>query len=91
MPATIPSLAALQSNDEGKLASEFRLARLRSQLAVVRSVADHLEHLTCSEDIACLGDQLREEMALLGCRLVEAAETLAEPRPHESGVFLRRG
>jgi hypothetical protein len=72
----LPSLAALESNDDGPLAAELRLARLRSQAAVVRALADHVEHLSRAADADVLGAQLVEEVARLGCRLLEAAASL---------------
>jgi len=90
MLAHIPSLAALESNDDLRLAAELRLARVRSQVAVVRAIADQVEYLSRAGEAAALGDQLIEEMARLGCRLVETAGSLAgSPRCEESGVFAR--
>jgi hypothetical protein len=45
MLAHIPSLAALESEDDDRLGAELQLARLRSQVAVVRTIADEVEHL----------------------------------------------
>jgi hypothetical protein len=84
MLAHIPSLAALESNDDGRLAAELRFGRLRSQVAVVRAVADQIEHLVGLEDTSGLGEQLTDEMAQLGRRLLEAAG-----HAEDSGVFER--
>ena len=90
MPAHIPSLAALESNDDGPLVAELRLARLRSQAAVVRALADHVEHLSRAGEADGIGDQLIEEMARLGCRILEAAGSLARaPHVEDSGIFAR--
>jgi hypothetical protein len=91
MPAHIPSLAALESSDDGPLVAELRLARLRSQAAVVRALADHVEHLSRAGDADGIGDQIIEEMARLGCRLLEAAGALAAGVPpiEDSGIFAR--
>jgi len=92
MLAHIPSVATLESDDERRLARELRLARLRSQVAVVRAIADQVEHLSRAGDGDGLGEQLIEEMARLGCRLLEAAGSMAEPPSVEdSGIFARRG
>ena len=53
--------------------SEIRIARLRSQLAVVRAVADHVEHFIRATDADGLSPQLQEEMARLGRRLLDVA------------------
>ena len=90
MPATLPTLAALQSNDDGPLARELRLVRLRSDAAVVRTLADCVEDLSRSADADELADQLIEEMTRLGSHLLDAAAAFAEaPRVEESGVFAR--
>jgi hypothetical protein len=89
MLSYIPSLAALQSNDDGRLTAELRLARLRSQVAIIRSLADHVEHLARPQDTDGLSGQLVEEMARLGCLLLETAGALTTVPPHleDSGVF----
>jgi hypothetical protein len=90
MLAPIPSLAALQANDDAPLDAELRLARLRKQAAIVRALADHVEHLSCPGDADGLGSQLVEEVARLGCRLLEAAGSLvATLSVDDSGVFAR--
>jgi hypothetical protein len=88
MLPSLPTLAALESDDDVRLAAELRLGGLRSQLALVRTLADHIEHLAGSQDADGLDKQIVEEMARLGCRLLEAAASLTEsPRSDESGVF----
>jgi L-amino acid N-acyltransferase YncA len=90
MLAHAPSAPAL--DDNGRVVVELRLARLRSQLAVVRAVADQVEYLSRTAGAEGLGEQLIEEMTRLGYRLLEAAGTRAgTPRPEDSGVFLSRG
>jgi|SRR5579872_4075351 len=87
----IPSPGAMESNDKRPLAADPRLARLRSQVALVHTLADHVERLTRFGEADGLGEQLIEEIARLGCRLLEAAASLAESPPSEdSGVFVRR-
>jgi hypothetical protein len=90
MLAHFPSLTASESDEDRRLA-KLRLVRLRSQVAVVRALADQVEHLTRLRDADGPGDQLIEEMTRLGCRLLEAAQqSLLEPRrPEHSGVFAR--
>lgn len=53
--------------------------------------ADHVERLARPPEADGLKGQLVEEMARLGCCLVEAAGALVErSRPEESGVFARQ-
>ena len=42
----LPSVATLEGCDDRRLDAEVELARLRSQAAIVRAFADHVEHLT---------------------------------------------
>jgi hypothetical protein len=92
MPPYVPSIATLEANDDGRLTAELRLARLRTQVALVRTLADEIERLSLERQVDGLGEQLVEETARLGCRLLEVASGMTEvPRPGDSGVFERRG
>jgi hypothetical protein len=87
----IPFITALEADDDGRLVTELRLARLRSQAAVVRTLADQVEYLSRAGDADGMGDQLIEEMAKLGCRLIEVAGSLARSQaPEDSGIFATR-
>jgi len=86
MLSHVPARAVLGSDDQGRLVAEFRLARLRSQVAVIRSLADYVEALAQLGDAEGLGNQVTEEMARLGCRLLEAAGAMAESQPLELRV-----
>jgi hypothetical protein len=80
-----------QARDDSLLTAEPRLARLRAQVAVVRTLADHIEHFARQVDAGALSSQLIEEMARLGCRLFELAAPMTRPpRSEDSGVFVRR-
>jgi hypothetical protein len=88
MPVHFPSLPTPRSGDD---TSAKHLGRLRSHAAVIRSLADEVECISRAGDAEGLGEQLIEEMARLGCRLLETAATLTESLPPEnSGVFARR-
>jgi hypothetical protein len=90
MPAHILSLVTLESGNDTQ-ASAKHLGRLRSHAALIRALADEVEWLSRVGDAEGLSHQLIEEMARLGCRLLETAGTLAGSRPPEdSGVFARR-
>jgi hypothetical protein len=90
MPTQAPSGAALESGQRGLFAAAPQLVNLRSQVAVVRTLADQVEQLSRAADVDDLGTQMIEEMARLGCRLLEAAAALADASPVEdSGVFKR--
>jgi hypothetical protein len=92
MPPHNPSLWSLGSDDDGQLVAGPRLARVRSQAAVLRTLVDRAEYLARPGEACELDEQLVEEMARLGCRLLEAAASLAESQgSDESGVFALRG
>jgi len=47
----LPSLASLESDDDRYVAAQRRLAHLRAQAAVVRTLSDHVERFARPEDI----------------------------------------
>jgi hypothetical protein len=90
MLAHIPSLATLESNDDGQLAAELELAQLRAQVAIVRTLADHIEYFARPGDTGSLSEQLIEEMARLAHRLFEATTSMTRSaHAEESGIFPR--
>ena len=76
-----PAADRLAANDNGQ--ATHRLARLRAQAAVVRTLADHVDHFSPLGGAADLSEQLIEEMARLGCGLLDAAASMAS----ENGFF----
>ena len=72
MHTQLPSLAALESSEDGPLLTELHLIRLRSQAAVVRALADQVEQLSRAADAEGLSLQLIEEMVRLGRGLLGA-------------------
>jgi hypothetical protein len=89
MRLPLPS-AVLPGWHDGGQASALRLARVRAQVAIIRTLADHVETLSRAGEAGGIADQLIEEMARLGCSLLETAGALAAAPPLEdSGVFAR--
>jgi hypothetical protein len=89
MPPHSPSLATLEPGDDG-MARAKHLGRLRSQVAVVRALADAVECLSRDGNAEGVSEQLIEEMARLGCRVLETAGMLVgSHHPEDSGVFER--
>jgi hypothetical protein len=84
----LPSLRALQASDDERLREELCLLAVREQVAVVRTFADELERLTSRGRIRGLYEQLVEELARLGCRILETAATASRtaepPAPAET-------
>ena len=90
MFAHIPSLATLESGDDRQLAADLGLVRVRSQVGAIRTLVDRADELAQPGATGELSEELIEEMARLGCRLLEAAASLAESRrTGESGAFSR--
>jgi hypothetical protein len=78
----LPSLRALQTSDDEQLHEEFSLLAVREQVAIVRALADELERLTAQGRMRGRCEQFVEELARLGCRILETAATasrMAEP------------
>jgi len=87
---TVTELPPQKARDDGLLTDEPRLARLRAQVAIVRTLADHIERFARQADAGELSSQLIEEMARLGCRLFELAAPMARsPGSEDSGIFVR--
>jgi hypothetical protein len=86
---TLPPVTALASHDRGQLPAALRLARLRTEVAVVRTLADHVERLVNPRQADGLSEQLIEEMGRLGRLLFEAAGELTKaPAPDDSESHL---
>lgn len=82
-----PSLVAQHASDEVWLCED--VLAVRKQTAVVMALADELEHLAPWRPTSTLRQQLVEELARLGCRILETAATLSrttEPGP-VSGIL----
>jgi hypothetical protein len=86
MTIHLPSLQALDASDDRLLHEELRCLAVREQAAVVRALADHLEHFAPSAAPAGLRGQLVEELARLGCRAFETAAALSATE-RQSGIF----
>jgi hypothetical protein len=76
LASSLPPVTALPSHDRGQLPTEVRLARVRAEVAVVRTLADHIELLVGRRQVDGLSEQLIEEMGRLGHLLFETAADL---------------
>jgi len=87
MLSHIPSLATLDSNDDELFAAELRFARFQSQVAILRKLADQVEQLGPPREFDTSGQELMEEIAQLGCRVLQATRPSAwSPRPADSSI-----
>ena len=75
----LPSLRALDADDDRLLDEELRLLSTRRQIAVVRAIADELERRVQGGSLLeTLREQFIDELSRLGCRSLEAAAALAK-------------
>src|SRR5580658_10455672 len=70
MKTHLPSLRALQTPEDEPLREELSLLAIREQVAVVRAFADEVERLTFGGRMCGPYEQLVEELARLGCRIL---------------------
>lgn len=83
----LPSVAALVASDDRLLHEELDGLAIRQQTAVVRTLMDQLERVT-PRGAGSLRAQLVEELARLGCGILEAVATLSastHPRAWHEG------
>jgi hypothetical protein len=93
MQPYFPSLSVLESNDDGRLNAGLRLSRLRPQVAVIRTLAEHFEYLSLVGRIDGVGDLLIEEMVRLARDLPEPSEPSgpsADSQRAKTEDFVRR-
>lgn len=85
MKTHLPSLRALQTSDDERLREDLTLLAVREQVAIVRAFTDELERLTSRKRMRGLCEQFVEELARLGCRILETAaevsRTTGPPTP----------
>ena len=91
MSQRLPSIRALRSADDRLLADELRVATLKSQSAVVRTLLDEIDRAVPQAFAAvALREQLVEELTRLGARVFDAAAAIATKNDvdalQESGV-----
>jgi hypothetical protein len=105
----LPSIEALTSCDDERLTRELRLSEVREQVALARSLMDRVDRLVPPGDplapppttdgrrrseISAQDDEaVAEELARLGCRIVELASAFtrarrAAPKAKRSGAEL---
>lgn len=74
----LPSIEALTSNDDDLLISELRLSQVRDHVEVARILLDEVERLVPRATSAAKpSEHVAEELARLGCKIVELATVLS--------------
>lgn len=92
----LPSIEALTGNDDERLIAELRLSDVREHAAELRELLDEVECLvrTSEDEQLSLDGQARaalvvEELARLGCKIVELAGALTRASSPASVVETR--
>jgi hypothetical protein len=80
----LPSIEALTSSDEERLMTELRLSEVRDQVTHAKELLDAVDLLSAASDDGHSSDigqgvapSVAEELARLGCRIVEIASALS--------------
>jgi hypothetical protein len=96
----LPSIETLNSSDEERLLAELRLSEVREQVAHAKELLDTVEVCAPLETDAQPPDNfaivpaVAEELARLGCRIVETASALStapQPTPSSSAHGVATG
>jgi hypothetical protein len=90
----LPSVRALEGEDDRLLREELRCLAVREQAAAVRDLIDRVEGLAPRGVHGSLRAQLVEELASLGCRMLEVAACVSEsvdPNAEGSGLHAVSG
>ena len=86
----ISTLDTVESDDDDARTLEHRLSELREQAAVVRTMADHVDHFAQPGNSDGFREQLIEEVTRLGCHLLEAAAAMTRKSPSDYRMIVRR-
>jgi hypothetical protein len=87
----LPSIEALTDNDDERLNTELRVREVREHVAIARSLLDAVDELSASERASADEQDLEtaraaEELARLGCKIVELAGAISRARAPVSAV-----
>jgi hypothetical protein len=83
----LPSIEALTDDDDDRLIAELKVHEVREQVAVARSLLDAVEALSANEQTSVgVQDDAVEELARLGCKIVELAGAISRSRGPVSAV-----
>lgn len=87
----LPSIEALTASDDERLITELKVREVREHVAAARSLLDAVDELSAcgrsSEDEQGDTTELAaEELARLGCKIVELAGAISRSRPPASAV-----
>jgi hypothetical protein len=78
----LPSVEALTDNDDERLICELKAREVREHVEMARSLLDAVDELSAADP----ADHAAEELARLGCKIVELAGAISRSRPPVSTV-----
>lgn len=94
MKRHLPTIEALTSNDDALLIAELRLSEVRERVALARSLLEQVDRLVpvseteqASSPGQGLAEHVAEQLARLGCQIVEVATELSRARVPEEVVW----
>jgi hypothetical protein len=76
----LPSIEALTDNDDERLITELKVREVREHVEIARSLLDAVDDQTDPPELAA------EELARLGCKIVELAGAISRSRAPVSAV-----
>ena len=83
----LPSVEALTDDDDDRLITELKVHEVREHVAVARSLLDAVEEMSASGQASSpVQDEAAEELARLGCKIVELAGAISRSRGPVSAV-----
>lgn len=89
----LPSIEALTSSDDERLIAELKVREVREQVAAARAMLDAVDELSASGRSSSVeqceeAERAAEELARLGCKIVELAGAISRSRGPVSTVSL---
>lgn len=87
----LPSIEALTDNDDERLIAELKAREVRDHVAVARALLDAVDELSAcgrssENEHDDQADRAAEELARLGCKIVELAGAISRSRGPVSAV-----
>jgi hypothetical protein len=83
----LPSIEALTDDDDDRLIAELKARDVREHVEIARSLLDAVDQLSANEQTSAdVQDDAAEELARLGCKIVELAGAISRSRAPVSAV-----
>ena len=83
----LPSIEALTGDDDDRLIAELKAREVREHVAIARSLLDAVDQLSANEQASAdVQEDAAEELARLGCKIVELAGAISRSRGPVSAV-----